>query len=214
MMPKIFHKNKYNKGFTLVELIVVISIFAILSSIMIFNYGSFKSSLSIQNLAEDIALSVRKAQGYAIGVHGYGNSFASGYGVHFSTAESTSEYAGSNKSFILFANLDDNFKYDNSSGCGTPTSVNECLEVLNITSSDKISEISVIGNGVAGHTPDTLDIFFKRPQPEPTFCAREGKGNCNFGGNVSSVKIKISNDNGISKIITISNVGQISVSNN
>lgn len=206
MMPKIFHKNKCHKGFTLVELMVVISIFAILSSIMVFNYGSFKSSLSIQNLADDISLSIRKAQGYAIGVHSSNNSFISGYGVHFSTAE--------NKSFILFANLDNNTEYNNSSGCGNPTSNNECLEVLNITSSDKISAISVIGNG-SPQTADTLDIFFKRPQPEPTFCARiNGSSTCILGTSVSFVKITISNDNGIFKIITISNVGQISVSNN
>lgn len=207
-MSKIFHKN--NKGFTLIELIVVISIFAILSSIMVFNYGSFKSSLSIQNLADDIALSVRKAQGYAIGVHGYGisNSFDSGYGVHFSTAESTagsvSGNVGSNKSFILFANINNDKEYDSSPSCGDPTSSTECLEVLSITSADEIKEILLGSTSVA-----TLDIMFKRPNPEPKFYV-----NGSYDASISSVKIKISNDNGISKIITISNVGQISVSNN
>lgn len=217
-MFKNFHKNKYNSGVTLIELLVVIFIFMVISSITIFSYGKFNSSLSLQNLADDIALSVRRAQGYAIGVRGYGNSFNEGYGVHFTTADSTSGNTGSKKSFVLFSNLKNNDKYDYddiSSSCGAPTSDNECLEIFKITSYDKISEISVIGN--EDHTADTLDIFFKRPKPEPTFCARNnGDSNsyCNFGINVSSVKITISNDKGVFKIITISNVGQISVSNN
>lgn len=225
-MFKNFHKNKYNSGsarpsysggVTLIELLVVIFIFMVISSITIFSYGKFNSSLSLQNLADDIALSVRRAQGYAIGVRGYGNSFNEGYGVHFTTADSTSGNTGSKKSFVLFSNIKNNDKYDYdiSSLCGAPTSDNECLEIFKITSYDKISEISVIGN--EDHTADTLDIFFKRPKPEPTFCARnngDSNSDCNFGINVSSVKITISNDNGVFKIITISNVGQISVSNN
>lgn len=216
-----FHKNKYDRGVTLIELIVVIAIFVVISGITIFNYGEFNSSLSLQNLADDIALSVRKTQGYAIGVRGYNGIFGKGYGIHFTTNTNTSDlFAGSNKSFILFANINGNDEYNyNSSGtCGSPNSSNECLEVLNITSSDKIYEISVKDSG-AEHTVNdgSLDIFFERPNPEPTFCARNSLGGgCNFSNNISYIKIKILNDRspGVYKTITISNNGQISVSDN
>lgn len=227
-MFKNLYKNKYNfkhprlnysGGVTLVELLVVIFIFVVISSITIFSYGKFNSSLSIKNLADDIALSVRRAQGYAIGVRGFSGSFGEGYGIHLSSNPNTSDLsAGSTKSFILFANLDNDERYDyNSSGtCGNPTASNECLEVLNITSPDKITEIYVENEGqhILSNSGG-LDIFFRRPNPEPTFCARNNPiSSCDFSTNISLVRIKISTDvdPNIYKTITIFNNGQISVS--
>ncbi len=50
------------KGFTLIEFIVIISIFAIMASIALFNYGGFRSNVSLNNLAHDIGLTIRQAQ--------------------------------------------------------------------------------------------------------------------------------------------------------
>ena len=51
-------KIKTNRGMTYVELIVVLSIFAVLSSVAIFNYGSFQDKVDIKNLGSDIALKI------------------------------------------------------------------------------------------------------------------------------------------------------------
>ena len=218
-MSKNFHKNKYNSGVTLIELLVVIFIFMILTGITIFNYGKFNSSLSIQNLADDIALTVRRAQGFAIGVRGFGSSFNQGYGIHF-TANQGSDFAGSNKAFVLFADINTNpinkYHYDNSNICGSPSLGNECIEVLRIVSADEISAIYL--NDGLNSLPQggTVDILFKRPNPEPTFCVRSNllSDSCDSGA-ISSVRIKISNITNPEtfKIITISNNGQINVSN-
>lgn len=214
-------KNKFNRGVTVIELIVVVFIFTIISSITIFNYSSFRSSASIQNLADDIALSIRKAQGYAIGVRGY-NSIFSGYGIHFTLkTQPDTPYSGSNKSFVLFANISDPKVYNYSTmspSCGDPITENECLEVLNITSSDEISAIKigldndeVIDAGAEG----MVDIFFNRPNPEPTFCYMDGvadiPGSCDQSSGISYVVIKITNRDGTSKAVSIWNNGQISV---
>jgi Tfp pilus assembly protein FimT len=225
-MFKNLQKNKYtskpvrlhhSSGVTLIELIVVILIFMIITSITIFNYGKFRSSLSIQNLADDISLSVRRAQGFAIGVRGSQGGFTLGYGVHFTTNNKSTEYNGSNKSFIIFTNFGDDYHYDNSSDmCGSPKPGNECLEVLNISSADNIEAIFLNNETNPIPSTDSLDIVFKRPSPEPIFCRRgEGVGSCNIKG-ISNVKIKISTDAdpSIYKIITIYNNGQISVSGN
>jgi len=218
-MFKNFHKNKYNSGTTLIELLVVIFIFMIITGITIFNYGKFNSSLSIQNLADDIALTVRRAQGYAIGVRGYGNSFVQGYGVHFTTNPLNvgQEYKGSNKSFILFADMSNYNKYDQNTGnCGAPTPNNECIEILSILSADKIESIT-LNNGTVVPDSGSVDIMFKRPNPEPTFCYRsDSSNNSCVGVDISSIKIKISNisNSEVFKFITISNNGQISVSGN
>jgi len=230
-MYKNFKKNKYSSGpastqggITLIELLVVIFIFMVITGITIFNYGKFNSSLSIQNLADDIALSVRRAQGYAIGVRGFSSSFIKGYGIHFTTNPDTSDLsAGSNKSFILFSDINittpNKYNYDGTNICGPLSMANECLEVLNITSADQITQISLNDGDTTIPQTGTLDILFKRPNPEPIFCYRSdiSHSDCDLGGsNISSVKIKISNITNLesSKMITISNNGQISVSNN
>ena len=226
-MFKNFKKLKYNKGVTLVELLVVIFIFVIISGITIFNYGRFNTSLSIQNLADDIALSVRKAQGYAIGVHsaGTGGVFTIGYGIHFTVNPAIvgNIYSGTNKSFIVFSDMGvtQNKMYDYSAAtCGSPSVGNECLEALNITSTDKISGIKYyttsLIDGSTGFPGATMDIVFKRPNPEPVFCYKTAIGNpsCDFSSTISYAQIiLLSGDgSGTTKTITISNSGQISVS--
>ncbi len=208
-------------GFTLIELLVVISIFAILTMITIFNYGKFNSTLSIQNLADDIALTVRRAQGFAIGVRGFGGTFSEGYGINFTANLNSEAYKSSNKSFVLFADMDGkNKKYDyEDSTCGTPTSNNECIEILSIKSSDIIKAIyynskdddhKISENG-------TVAILFYRPDPEPVFCIRDNSENSDCGsfGPISSIIVEISSlgKEDVTKLITISSNGQISVSN-
>lgn len=219
------YKNKYKRGVTLIELMVVIVIFMILTGITIFSYGKFNSSMSIQNLADDVSLAIRRAQGYAIGVKNYGTGFATGYGVHFSAngANISSLYKGSTKSFILFADLSDDKSYDDAGICGTLSQTNECLEILSITSADQISLISYTSSGVQNDAPlsSSLDIMFKRPTPEPYFCYRVNyasnpTGNCDsISSTISSIRIKVISPNNLNsyKIITVSNNGQISVSN-
>jgi type II secretory pathway pseudopilin PulG len=227
-MFKNFYKNKYNyklstiTGLTLVELLVVISIFTIITGITIFNYGRFDSSVSTQNLADDIALTVRRAQGYAVGAHGINDVFNYGYGIHFGLDPSKSEYYGNNKSFILFTNIntsDSSYNYDGTSNsCGNPTLTNECLEVLSILSSDVISSITLTDNSGTVFPislDSSFDILFKRPNPEPVFCYKStATSNCNNA--IYSVKIKLSSENNpdnlVNRYITISNTGQISVS--
>lgn len=223
-MFKNFHKIKYNAGMTLVELLVVISIFVVVSSITIFDYGSFRSSVSIKNLADDIALSIRKAQSYAIGAHSLNASFFNGYGVHFTTATSTSNIlTGSIKSFVIFNDLTPaNKLYDIGSGaCG---SGNECNEILNIISADQIANIYLNDADLA--TPAnpipvgaSIDISFMRPNPDAYFCYRMAgniSSSCDqTNQDISHVKIKVSNglsgSNLKTQMITVWNTGQINV---
>lgn len=234
-MFNIKDKVKYTKGTTLLEIMVVISIFVVISGVTVFNYGQFNSSMSTQNLVDDIALSVRRAQSYAIGVRGVGEEFIGGYGVHFSTKSlvANKEYEGSNKSFVVFAEMGvgeaaKNFKYNypsSYSGCGTPVINNECLEVLKILSIDEISVIRLYGGNstllatLNSSTPNaTLDILFYRPDPEPDFCYRLVSTNigCSILPNdIVYTEIDVSNNVGgvlTTRTIKISNSGQISTS--
>ena len=51
-----------HKGFTLIEFIVIISICAIMAAVALFNFQGFRSNVAINNLAHDMALTLRQAQ--------------------------------------------------------------------------------------------------------------------------------------------------------
>lgn len=248
MLKNIFKKRlglhkfgRLNKGVSLIELLVVIAIFMIISSMTIFSYNDFKSSLSIQNLADDIALSVRKAQNYAIGAVGASGYFTYGYGINFSPNSNRSRVvddkgnskgnpinvgssdvneSSDSKSFILFVDRDNSGFYnkENIVVCDEihdPRCL-EYLEILSITSNDFISGISINikDQEIRLEESDQIDLLFKRPNPEPTFCYRIGDASrCDDNSKlISNIKITISSerDRSIYKIITISNNGQIS----
>jgi len=93
-----FRKNR-NKGMTYVELIVVLSIFSVLSAVSMFNYGKFQAKIDIKNLASDIALKIVEAQKSSIGGLLPPNAdpdWKPSYGVYFNRI-------ANNKSFIYFA---------------------------------------------------------------------------------------------------------------
>jgi prepilin-type N-terminal cleavage/methylation domain-containing protein len=177
-MHKNTTRNKYNRGMTLVELLVVLAIFIIVAGITIFDYGRFRSTVSLQNLSDDIALSVRRAQGYAIGVESSLNTFSNGYGIHLSNVKSAdTSLSGTSKSFVIFADIADGkgdrnkfYDYDPSVTsliCNLTTlqTGNECLDFLSITSNDQIIKICPNGDVNNCLHRGYVDITFIRPNP-------------------------------------------------
>lgn len=206
------------KGMTLVELLVVLAIFVIVAGLTIFDYGRFRSSVAVQNLADDMALSIRRTQNYAIGVQNAQAQFSNGYGIHFTTLTGGVPLAGSNKSFIMFNDIPvsgiANQQYDYSAGGGssscnfsTVSAGNECVDLLSITSNAEIK--SICPNG-AGCTSGYVDIVFLRPEPTAYIKFCNSSGSC--VSSLSSVDIVISDfANQSIKTITVSRVGQISI---
>lgn len=65
MVTKLFKKKvSLSSGFTLIELVVILAIFATMSSILLFNFRGFNKNIERNNLAQDIGLLIRKAQSY------------------------------------------------------------------------------------------------------------------------------------------------------
>lgn len=67
-MNSIHTKKQKNKqsGFSVVELIVVLSIVAIMAGVSVFDYNKYRSAVERTNLAQDISLALREAQVYGI----------------------------------------------------------------------------------------------------------------------------------------------------
>lgn len=105
-------KRKSGAGFTLIELLVVTAIIVVVSSVVLASNNRFGGVVQLENLAYDIALSIRQAQVYGIAVQKFGSNcsevgakcYESGYGVHFNSADPDH--------YVLFADVDKDGFFD------------------------------------------------------------------------------------------------------
>lgn len=142
-----------SNGMTYVELIVVLSIFSALSSVAIFNYGSFQSKVDIKNLASDIALKIVEAQKAALAgiLPPPGFTFIPdwkpSYGVYFDTSVP--------KQFVYFADL------NNLNGYEPPS---ETLDTITITKNNTISSLDACyATPCVPTVLNNVAIYFSRP---------------------------------------------------
>jgi prepilin-type N-terminal cleavage/methylation domain-containing protein len=162
----VFKKQK-QKGFTLVELLVTISIFVILTGIVLFNQTKFNSTILLTNLAYDTALTVRQAQTYGINIKEFNVGSSEGeflpYGVHFEKGA---------KSFILFTGISANSSGIFTGNTTTCQKSEGCVTRYNIKRGNYIKDIcnEVLDIGVtecsSGKSMTNLDIVFVRPNPD------------------------------------------------
>lgn len=156
------------RGFSLIELVVVMGIFTLISVIVLANYPAFNHKVSIQNLAHQIGLEIRQAQVFGLSVKesAAGSGTFRGYGVYFSAADSGS--------FIFYTDINNNKKYDYAAqSCSSPSNT-ECLEKINIASGDSLKNICAVrSTGVrdcavpeSGGGLEYLNIVFVRPDPD------------------------------------------------
>lgn len=159
--------NKLNGGMTYIEFIVVLSIFSVMSSVILFNYGEFQAKVDIKNLASDIALKIVEAQKSALSgklpVVSQQLDWKPSYGVYFNRVVD-------DKSFIHFTDLDSQDKIYNVSG-SCPGG--ECLDKITITKGNYIDKIEICSdaNCVSSTSTiiDPLSITFTRPDSSAVF---------------------------------------------
>jgi prepilin-type N-terminal cleavage/methylation domain-containing protein len=194
MMEKFFKiKNRkpkilnWNGGMTYVELIVVLSIFAVMSSIALFNYGTFQGKVDIKNLVNDIALKVVEAQKAAtfgqLNSHTYITNWKPAYGVYFTL---NSNGLADNKSFDYFSDLNNNNTYDDSV-CSVSTLGGECLDKINITKGNYVSLLTVYYQDGSHQSINDASIIFTRPNSGASF-----KSTSSLSVGISYLEIQVS----------------------
>ncbi len=205
-------------GFTVVELMVVVAIFAVISSISAFNYRSFETSITVKNLAQDIALTIRKAQSYTLGFQSPEptllNETVIGYGVHFDM-----QYPDT---FLLFGDfkttnptINANNVYDGTSCNRIFTAQEECVDEILITTTDRIEALCLNDSDCVFE--GMLDIVFNRPNQDALFSYTDistgQTTNLDPATNnpISHVSISVVSVDGVRRFITIWNTGVISV---
>ncbi len=150
-------KRKYKRGFTLVELLVVLAIFVIITTVVLARQNKFSSDIQLTNLAYQIALSIRQAQVYGLGVKGASSNYQIGYGIDFDKASSSS--------YALVADNNVDQLYD-----GAPTPADNVVNNFNLQLGASISNLCVTDYAnvkTCSKTGafSTLDILFLRPNP-------------------------------------------------
>jgi len=158
-MKKIFKKNNTNKGFTLIELMVVVSIVAIISALSLFNSSKLNSAVLLSNTAYEIGLIIRDAQISGLGAKVLatnGVATTSNQGVYFDTFKP--------EQVIFFSDLNKNNKYD-------PLEESQVYNIENRRAGKIISVCKIGTSTTSCNTSDIpdLNIVFKRPNPEAYF---------------------------------------------
>lgn len=160
-----------NKGFTILEITVVISIIGLLAVVILFSYQGEGKQFALSRSAHQVAQKLRQAEEMAMSsqktpagwIYGEGIFPKGGYGIHFAIDSENPE----NYYIYLFADCDGEGDYDNSgsaSSCeegesGASSSLNEIIENITLEEGIKIKSLSPVS---------VLDITFTPPDPKVT----------------------------------------------
>jgi prepilin-type N-terminal cleavage/methylation domain-containing protein len=208
-------KNIISSGFTLVELLVTITIFTITTGIIMFSQGKFDNSVLLSNLAYDIAITIRQAQTYGVNVKEFGSGTGKfvGYGVYFDLTDQ-----GSNKQFDLFADtmgytngVPGDYKFNGDFSC--PANDPECVNKYVIKRGNFIYSVCAGADETScdatASTISRLVIDYKRPVPDAKIFTEADDGSLSP---YDYAKIVVSSPDGSSKrSIVVTSTGQIYV---
>ncbi len=195
-MNRLFSTTSRIQGFTLVELLVSISIFTLITTMAVLNHNQFNSSVVLTNLSYEIGLSIRQAQFYGISVKQASNAvtanFDSGYGIHFDL--------NNPKTYLLFEDVKpEGGSIDHVYDEGTDVST----EIFNIGKGNRISRICL---DTIDCTKTVVDISFVRPNPDAYI-----KAPGSIGSTYNKAEICVSSIDSVYRKVVVESTGQISV---
>ncbi len=193
---------KMSKGFTLIELMVVVSIIVILSLMIIPNYQSFQKDLALQRAATELAQDIRRAQEMAMantlaedcfnedGTEKHPDDYEYGFSIELKTA------AGG--VYVLFADCNGSYRYE-------PGQDEDMILLLADLNSVEIDSLYIPGyTGI-----QKIYITFSSPDPIVTFWGVPPTMVVNVSS--ISIRLRVKNDPTKTKTITVNKAGLITV---
>ncbi len=170
-----------NKGFTVLEMLVVLSIIGIITGIVIFDVGSQQRNLALLCSAQNLSLNLRQMENFALSSKTFKTSgVPCGWGIHFNGAGSTS--------YIIFADKAINMNCSDRDFIRAADG-SEDLENVNIDPQITFSNLS---GGLS-------DVIFSPPEPSVVFVP-----------NQTMATIILVNKKGATRTIIINKTGFIS----
>lgn len=195
--PSLRHRSaRLNRAFTLIELLVVTAIIVVITTVILADNNRFGGVVLLENLAYDIALSIRQAQVYGISVQRFSGSFSAGYGMDFDMSSPTT--------YALFADgINVNGLYDSG----------ELVQATTISNAYAIEKLCApAGSDAASCTSvPKLDIVFERPEPDAWISASGAPCLQDSGQCQESARIVLLSPRGDSMSVVVEVNGQISV---
>ena len=207
--PKFSLFNIGRAGFTLTELLVSISILAVILTVIVLSQSNYNDGVDLHGVADRISLLASQTQSYGTGVVEFSpgsDEFTSSYGLTFSLLSPSYD-----KSYIFFADRDLNGVYDGDWSCPTGGS-SECIEKSIIPRGHVISSLCVVK--VSGPDECNLgraDVTYVRPSTEARITYVNTAGSIFYPEGAIGVRIILSSPKGATRSIAIYNTGQISV---
>lgn len=185
------------KGFSLIELLVTMTVFMLLSAGVVINYRATTKSLSLSSMASLISSDIRRAQMYGISNIDRGGLYRP-HGISFNITNNTS--------YMLFADtVTRNLKNDN---IGAVCS-GECLQKYAIKDGTTVTELCLDKKQGPCQAMRSIHIAFERPNPEPIITGVNNGGVLKIG---SDAEITITTKDGAySKTIIVWKTGLVSV---
>lgn len=184
------------KGFTIFEIIITMTIIALISAALLGNYAVFAARINLRRAAQQMAFSIREVQASAFAVRGFDPDgpgpqapVFNGWGVNFDKSFSLSSYR-------IYVDLNADGLYQS----------NELVRTVEIPNNIKILNLCArLKSGDASDdicTLDRMDIFYQRPNPDTIL-----KGD---GTAYPDLEIQIQGTEGTVRNVVIWQSGQIS----
>jgi prepilin-type N-terminal cleavage/methylation domain-containing protein len=181
--------TRERRGFGLVELMVSMSIMALVSAVIITRQSSFNGAVLLRNQAYEVAFALREAQ--LLAVSG-GDESVRRYGVYFNTSAATQHQ------YILFRDSDEDGRYDSGEQIGLTGRLDTRFEIREAF--------------VDTTTHGEMVILFERPNFDAKYYNSTGIQQVD---NVAYIDVARTGLTGIEvgtvRRVEVSNTGQISV---
>ncbi len=191
------------RGFTLIEVVVVIGVMAIISSLMLANFPRFNKQISVEREASKLALSLRKAQSYALAVREFSPVFNDdpfctnppvkfpGYGLFFKLSDPAH--------YFIYGDINCSKYYEN-------TLPEEAVEMINIEGNIKVFSIKGYDAAVCSGGCDLNELSILYVRPGPTILIKSSGVDYNF----TEIYLR-SSDGAVSKKVVVRSTGQVSI---
>lgn len=180
--------DKQVKGFTLVEIVIVVAMMVILSGVVIVSGRSGDRSLALDRAVHRVGVDVRRAMALTLRAQEFnctppGNQILYGYGVYFDTSTPNS--------YILFAD------------CAKEPPPADHRYTTGGSNTDKIVETISLENGIriSAISSNPASITFLPPVPDVYIN--------NNSSTIGTVTITLVNDNGTTKTVRVTGKGVI-----
>lgn len=205
------------RGFSLAELMVVLAIIIIITTITMVSHTNFNKTLLLTNTAYTVALSAREAQSYGLSSRRFSTSYNAGYGLYFTGS------AGTYKLFSDVLSTASKPGWCLTGTVGTPDakpgnciydSSSEDLKTYTLNRGYTISDVCGTDTGLTKRCISTgylssVSIVFMRPNTDTIITGRTSTGTA-VKLSCATIRIKAPGSTN-EKCVLISTVGQISV---